>query len=108
MTQDDWAIFVETEEFAEEIEIDGVRLPAQMMPLSKARSELVRATFDKLEGDFVELFFRTTDYTATRKRLPRYSEWCYVNGKRFEVVSSQDDLGIAHLVLAAYRQPVLR
>ena len=50
MTQDDWAIFVETEEFAEEIEIDGVRLPAQMMPLSKARSELVRDSYPKLEG----------------------------------------------------------
>lgn len=108
MTQDDWAIFVETEEFAEEIEIDGVRLPAQMMPISKARSELVRDSYPKLEGDFVELYFRTQDYTETKKRLPRYSEWCFVNGKRFEVISSQDDLGICHLVLASYRQPVLR
>ena len=82
--------------------------PAQFMPLSKARSELVRNTFDRLEGDFVELYFRTQDYTATRKRLPRYGEWCFVNGKRFEVVSSQDDLGVAHLVLASYRQPTLR
>lgn len=108
MTQDDWAIFVETEEFAEEIEIDGVRLPAQVSPLSKARSELVRDSYPKLEGDFVELYFRTTDYTETKKRLPRYSEWCFVNGKRFEVISSQDELGICRLELAAYRQPVLR
>ena len=108
MTQDDWAIFVETEEFAEEIEIDGVRLPAQVSPISKARSELVRDSYPKLEGDFVELYFRTTDYTETKKRLPRYSEWCFVNGKRFEVISSQDELGITRLVLASYRQPTLR
>lgn len=106
--QTDLPLFVETEEFAEEVDVDGVRLPAQVCPISKARSELVRDSYPKLEGEFVELYFRTSDYTATRKRLPHYSEWCFVNGKRFEVVSSQDELGICRLELAAYRQPTLR
>ena len=108
MFEEDLPIFVETAEFAQEVEIDGVKMPAQLMGQSKARSELVRNTFDKLEGDFSELFFRADDYRATKKRLPRQGEWVYVNGKRYDVISSEDELGMAHLVLAAYRQPVLR
>lgn len=108
MFEDDLPIFVETAEFAEEVEIDGVKLPAQLMSLSKERSERMREQFSGLEGDFCELFFRTADYIAIKKRLPRVHEFCYVNGKRFDVISSEDELGISHLVLAAYRQPVLR
>ena len=106
--ESDLKIFVEMEEFAEEMDIDGVKMPAQMMTMSKARSELVRNTFAKLEGDFSELFFRTADYVASKKRLPRYGEWCFINGKRYDVISSQDELGLAHLILGAYRQPMPR
>lgn len=108
MNAEDWAIFVETEEFAEMVTIDGIELPAQVMPISKVRSERMREQFDGLSGDFVELYFRTTDYTATRKRLPVYDELTYVNGKRFSVISCQDELGICRLQLASYRQRTLR
>ena len=108
MFKDDLPIFVETAEFAEEVEVDGLKIPAQLMAVSKARSELVRNTFARLEGDFSELYFRADDYTGTKKRLPRQGEWVYINGKRYDVVSSEDELGMAHLVLAAYRQPALR
>ena len=106
--EDDLPIFVELEEFAEMVDVDGIELPAQLMTQSKERSKLVRDQFPRLEGDFTELFFRADDYTAIKKRLPRVHELCYVNGKRYDVISCENELGLCHLVLAAYRQPTLR
>lgn len=106
--EEDLNIFVETEEFAELVDVDGVELPAQLMTISQERSKLVRNQFPHLKGDFTELFFRAGDYTAIKKRLPRVHEWVYVNGKRFDVISLENEPGICHLVLVSYRQSVPR
>ena len=106
--EDDLPIFVELEEFAEMVDVDGIELPAQLMTQSKERSKLVRDQFPRLEGDFTELFFQADFYSAIKKRLPRVHELCYVNGKRYDVISCENELGMAHLILAAYRQPTLR
>ena len=75
------------------------------MSRTAEKSGRLQETFEGLHGDFVELYFKTAEYAG---RLPVQGEWCYVDGRRYEVCSSEDELGMSHITLAAYRQSVMR
>lgn len=106
--QEDLPVFVEVDEFGEMTTIDGVTLPAQVIIHTVKKSGIEARNFDGLHGDFVTVYFKTADYTATKERIPRQGEWCIINSKRYDVMSSQDELGITKLECAAYRQNTLR
>ena len=108
MLQADLAIFINLEEFSEEITLDGVTLPAQITTSTKEKSARLSENFQGLHGDFITVYFKTADYCAARKRLPNYGEYVILNGKRYVVESSSDEGGIAKLVLSSYRQNSLR
>lgn len=100
---------LELDEFAELLRIDGVIVRAVVDNYTAKKSGNANLNFKGLMGDFLEIFFRTMDYCRKRERLPRYGEICFVYSpdwdaeKRFVVESSTDELGMAHLVLSAYR-----
>ena len=104
----DLDVFVEDEEFAEEIELDGVKLTGQVISHTAEKSGRLQETFDGLHGDFITLYFKTDDYCSARKRIPREGEWAMINGKRYDVMNAADELGITRLICSAYRQNVLR
>ena len=104
----DLATFINLEEFSEEITIDGLTLPAQITTSTKEKSARQSENFQGLHGDFVTVYFKTSDYIQTRKRLPVYNEYVIMNGKRYVVESSSDECGIARLILSSYRQNPLR
>ena len=58
-----------------------------------------------LHGDFVTLYFKRDDY---HKKIPVQGQSIVVDGRRYDVLSSEDELGICKLICAAYRQPSLR
>ena len=102
----DLDIFVELEEFAEEVTIDGVTLKAQKLSSTAEKSARLSEQFDMLHGDYVTLYFKAQDYLAQKKRLPHHGDWVVIDGqKRFDVLSCEEQLGICKLVLSAYRQP---
>lgn len=101
-------IFLNLDEFAETITLDEVTLSAVISEHTADKSARLSETFDGLYGDFTEIYFRASDYTATRERLPRQGEWAIYNGKRYDVISSENQGGVAHLILSAYRQNTLR
>ena len=101
----DLDIFVELDEFAELVTIDGVTLRAQKILSTAAKSQRLTETYDMLFGDFVNLYFKASDYN---KKLPVHGQSVVVDRKRFDVLSSEESLGIVKLVLSAYRQPSLR
>ena len=104
----DLDIFVESEEFAQFVTLDGVTLRAQVRRSTDQKSGSASLNFDGLHGDFTTLFFKTADYCGKKERLPRHGEWAFFDGKRYEVVHSEDELGITKLTLSAYRQNTLR
>lgn len=99
----DLDLFVELDEFAELVTIDGVELRAQKISHTAEKSQRLSEHFEMLFGDFVTLYFRRDDYD---KKIPVQGQWLVVDGKRFDVLSSADELGIVKLVLSAYRQPL--
>ena len=99
----DLDIFVETEEFAEEVIIDGIKCKAQLMAYTADKSNRLQETFEGLHGDFSELFLKTKPYLDQHKKLPHRNDDMIVNGNRYEVVKAEDELGILHLILSAYR-----
>ena len=99
----DLDIFVETEEFAELVTIDGVELKAQKLSHTAEKSARLTEQWDKLFGDFVTLYFKREDY---KKKLPVHGQSVIIDGKRFDVLSSENELGICKLVLSAYRAPL--
>ena len=105
---DDIATFVSCKEFAELTEIDGVLLPCQIMDYTAEKSGRQNENYAGLHGDFVTIFFPTAPYVKKRERLPRNGEWIMVAGKRYDVISVKDELGVTQIICAAYRQNVLR
>lgn len=99
----DLDIFVELEEFAQVIELDGVKLPAQKITHTEEKSARLTEQYDGLHGDFITIYFRREDYP---KKLPVQGQWVVVDSRRYDVVSSQEELGMAKLICAAYRQPL--
>ena len=104
----DIPIFVETDEFAAEADVDGVLMPVQLTARTADKSNRQNETFAGLHGDFTTIYFPTLQYTAQRERIPRHGEWIYINGKRYTVESARDELGITKVVCSAYRQNTLR
>ena len=104
----DLDIFVCSDEFAQFVTLDGVTLRAQVRVSTDKKSGNETFNFDGLHGDFTTLFFKTADYLGKKERLPRHGEWVTFDGKRYEVVHSEDELGITKLTLTAYRQNTLR
>ena len=106
--KDDLNIFVESEEFAKFVTLDGICLRAQVTGYTNQKSGNRNLNFEGLHGDFATLYFKTADYCNKKSRLPKRGETCWLDGVRFDVESCRDDCGIAKLELAAYRQNVLR
>ena len=104
----DIATFLELEEFGELITLDGVILPAQLSKHTAEKSQRLTQTFDKLHGDFSTIYFRAETYLKKRARLPNQGEWVWLNNIRYDVVSSENQAGVAKLTLSAYRQSTLR
>ena len=108
MLEADAEIFLNVAEFAEMINLDGIRLAAQMTVRTASASSNEKHQHVALHGDYVELHFKTAEYNEVRKRLPFQGELCTLNGKKYTVESSVDDLGIAKMTLKAYRMGQLR
>ena len=104
--RDDLRTFVAMEEFAQLIDLNGVMMPAQVVKHTAEKSQRMSQQFGGLHGDFTEIFFQAEPYIKKRGRLPVKGDWIYVDKRRYDVVSSQDDLGMAHVTLAAYRAVV--
>lgn len=109
-------VFINLNEFAEYVEIDGVILQAQVQYRSEKAAGLKMRMFEAvrgelmqpLHGDYVQMFFRTADYCAKMERLPFQNEYCHVNKKKYKVISCKDEMGITRLILSDYRQEQLR
>lgn len=101
--KDDLGIFVNVSEFAEEVEIDGIKCKAQLTEHTADKSNRQSETFAGLHGQFSELFFMTEPYLEQHKKLPHRGDITIVNGSRYEVIRAEDELGILHLILSAYR-----
>lgn len=106
--KDDLDIFVESEEFAEFVTLDGIYLRAQVTAYNSQKSGNRQLNFEGLYGDFVTVYFKTADYCNKKARLPRKNEQVWLNNVRFDVESSENQSGIAKLTLSAYRQNTLR
>ena len=106
--RDDLNIFVESEEFAQFVNVDGITLRAQVTNVTKKISGNETRNFEGLHGDFLTLFFKTADYVGKKSRIPRQGEQCFVDGVRYDVTRCFDELGITKLELSAYRQNTLR
>ncbi len=99
----DLSIFVDDTEFAEEVEIDGIKCKAQLTEHTADKSNRQSEAFAGLHGQFSELFFMTEPYLEQHKKLPHRGDITIVNGDRYEVIRAEDELGILHLILSAYR-----
>ena len=104
----DLDIFVETSEFAEEITIDGIELPAQVIKSTQEKSQRLQEQFDGLHGDFVTIYFKSEPFITERGKLPAKGDWILIDGRRYDVVFSQEELGIIKVTASAYRQPTPR
>ena len=108
----DAAVIMSVTEFAEYLTVDGVTLACQFVPSTERKSGNKSDNYEGLHGDFATLYFKTKDYTSKRERIPRQGEYVYIElkgrKKRFEVVSSEDELGVTCLKLSTYRQNTTR
>ena len=105
----DAAAIMSVVEFAEYLKIDGVILACQFVPSTEKMSGVESKNYGGLYGDFAEIYFKTADYEQKRrKKIPVQGEFIYIElrgiKKRFEVVSSEDELGVTCLKLSTYRQ----
>ena len=102
--REDIATFLCPTEFSEYVQINGVLLPAQVSNHTAEKSGRQNENYDGLHGDFVEVYFSSAPYLKKRGKLPKQGDWIYIQSKRYDVVSAQDELGIAKIICAAYRQ----
>ena len=108
IASDNQEVFIDVNEFAEYVDVDGVLLQGQIQYRTERKSALQSETYETLHGDYLKVFFRTNDYCRKRERLPVQGEIVHVNGKRYQVLTSKDEMGITRLVVSAYRQVQLR
>lgn len=106
--QDDCAAFVALDEFAQLLDVDGVLCKAQLLKHSADKSNRLQESFDGLHGDFAELFILARPYLAKHNKLPHRGDLMFINAVRYEVLRAEDELGILHFLLSAYRQAVPR
>lgn len=110
----DHDVYLCNDEFAEWAIIDNVILKAIIQPRTSEKSGRISQNYDGLYGDFSDVYFKTADYCRKRERIPKFSEFVKIYDRhrqlhvRYGVVSSIDEMGMTHLILAAYRQNNLR
>ena len=105
---DNGKVFLNLNEFAEYVEIDGILLQGQIQYRTEKASSLKTENFDTLHGDYLKVFFRTADYCRKNERLPVQGEFVHLNKKKYKVMTCKDEMGITRLVLSSYRQEQLR
>lgn len=101
-------VFINLTEFSDWHTLDGVIIACQASQWTTDKSNRQNETYDGLHGDYTTLYFKTVEYTQKRERLMRKGEWCYFDGKRYDVISVKDEMGVTKLTLSAYRQNTLR
>ena len=106
--RDNDKVFLNVNEFAEYVEIDGIILQGQVQYRTEKASSLKSESFEMLHGDYVKVFFRTSDYCKKNERLPVQGEFVHLNKKKYKVMTCKDEMGITRLVLSSYRQEQLR
>ena len=100
--------YLNTDEFSELTWVDGVLMKCQVSHWTAEKSGRASDNYDGLHGDFTTIFFEASVYMKKRERLPREGEWIYINGKRYDVMRVKNEMGVAKVVCAAYRQNTLR
>ena len=105
----DAAIIMSVTEFAEYLTVDGVLIACQFVPSTQKKSGVESRNYGGLYGDFATLYFKTDDYVKKRKKpVPAQGQFVYLEAKgmkkRFEVIQSEDELGVTCLTLSTYRQ----
>ena len=106
--REDIYTFVNVQEFSELAWIDGLLMRCQVSSYTGEKSTRQNENFDGLHGDFTVIYFDAAPYIRKRERLPRQGEWLEFNGRRYDIVSVKNELGVAKIVLTAYRQNTLR
>lgn len=101
---DNEVVYLDVNEFAELIEIDGVLLKGQVQYRTERKSALQSESFDGLHGDWLKVFFRAADYVGKEGQLPTQGEYIKLNGKMYKVVACKDEMGIVRIVASSYRQ----
>lgn len=93
-------VFLNPEEFGEIHNLDGVEL-LMVMSTSKTRpkSGVSSRNYDGIFGDFATVNIRKEDFP----RIPKQGENIRLDGKRYTVEECRDNMGMLHMVLAAYR-----
>lgn len=104
----DFMTFINAGEFAEEIELDKIKIMAVVEHRTAEKSGNQNLNYPGLHGDFVEVYFKVSEYEVERQRLMKQGEICYLNGKRYTVEEITNEQGMAHLKLSEYRQNTVR
>lgn len=108
IASDNEDVFFDLGEFSEYVELDGMLIEVQVQYRTEKASSLKTETFQGLHGDYTKVFFRTADYCRKNERIPTEGEYVHINGKKYKVLTSKDEMGITRLVVSAYRQEQLR
>ena len=91
-------------EFGQLSLIDNVIMKAQKVYWTEKMSSREDRNYTGLYGDFVTIYFKAEDYLRKRKKLPKQGDWVFIDGKRYQVQSCQDELGLVSLIVKTYRQ----
>ena len=93
-------VFLNTEEFGEQHNLNGVECLAVISgDISKKRSTLASRNFDGLHGDFIAV----TTKKASLKSLPAQGQNFKLDGKLYKVDDCTDDMGMLTILLGTYR-----
>jgi hypothetical protein len=113
----DWTTFINLNEFAETIEIDDIKLSAVIIKnTGDVKNSNIASKHDEyyvhpeihnepLYGEYITVFFKTADYVKERGQIPKNLEFSRINGKRYKVITSKDEMGITRLDCGAERAP---
>jgi len=100
--------FVNTDEFAEMHNIDGVEIAAIVNKYTQAKSGSESKTFPVLHGDFTDVYFKTADFVSDKGRLPKQGDRISVDGRKYSVETCINEQGITIITLSAYRQSLTK
>lgn len=113
-------VFLDLGEFGEIIDLDDVKLRAQVVKHTAGRKQSEIANKNDnfyihpekhnihLIGDYVTVHFKTADYCRERERIPKNTEYIHLNGNRYRVEESRDEFGLTSLICTADRQNTLK
>ena len=96
----DLATFINLEEFAEEVEINGAKLQAVVTRTSNktassftVKNQISPIRHARLSGDFLIVYVRSCDL-----KTPRNGDFINVNGRRYKVESAEVLHGLLKIV----------